>query len=42
MILKVKESTLPESTKLISNNPAIVKISSGLMQKVNFAVEIEE
>ena len=42
IILKLNESSLPASAILISNNPVIVKTSSGLMQKVNFAVEIKE
>jgi len=40
MVMKLDTETLPDGAVVISDNPVIIKLPPGLMQKVNFAVQL--
>ncbi len=41
-LLKVDSSTLPEGTVFTTENPRVVRLTSGLLAKVNFAVQVSD
>jgi hypothetical protein len=42
LILKVDQSTLPQGATLTTENPRVIRISSGALHKVNFGVKFPE
>ena len=39
-ILKVDQASLPQSARVISENPRVIRINSANLNKINFAVQI--
>ena len=42
LVLKLDKRTLPKGTKFLTNNPLILKVTSGLMEKANFRLKLAE
>ena len=41
-ILKLDTSTLPEGTELSTENPRVIKLTGGLIQKINFGIKLKD
>lgn len=42
LVLKINEASLPEGAEIISQNPLIIKVRPGLMDKANFRIRLQD